>query len=161
MAEPELIVLEQSEEGLTQLGHRFLGIGNLADKVKDPHLPSAINALYNDALSSMKEWKEKYAEALKLAKMQPEAKHKTFPFENASVVMMPYILEAMLDFSARASPELVWATKIVSAKIYGSDPDSVKKDRAKRVGDYMNYQVSDLIQNWRENHLNDSSIPFL
>ena len=151
MAEPELIVLEQSEEGLTQLGHRFLGIGNLADKVKDPHLPSAINALYNDALSSMKEWKEKYAEALKLAKMQPEAKHKTFPFENASVVMMPYILEAMLDFSARASPELVWATKIVSAKIYGSDPDSVKKDRAKRVGDYMNYQVSDLIQNWREN----------
>ena len=79
-----------------------------------------------------------------------EIEEKSFPFEGASLVMMPYILEAMLDFSSRAASELVWTDNIVHAKVYGENSES-KEDRAKRVTDYSNYQITEMIPNWRDN----------
>ncbi len=104
--------------------------------------------LFGTAKRSMKDWLQKYKNALKLAKLEPESEKKTFPFEDASTVMMPFILETMLDFHSRTVPELVWAKKVVAIKTYGK-PNKEKDDRARRVGTYMNYQISETIPFWR------------
>ena len=64
-------------------------------------------------------------------------------------VMMPFIMETMLDFHSRTVPELVWAKNVVGMKTYGTQHDA-KQARATRVSDYMNYQVSETIPHWRQ-----------
>lgn len=140
----------------------YLDEGNIVDKLDASEKPNNkarvcadIIQLYNEAFESMEPWLKKYNRALNLAKLQAmsgdvEITEKSFPFEGASVVMMPYILEAMLDFSSRAVSELVWSDNIVQAKIYGKANEE-KDDRAKRVSDYSNYQLTELIPDWRDN----------
>ncbi|MGI9251418.1 MAG: hypothetical protein ACR2PR_09485, partial [Pseudohongiellaceae bacterium] len=97
---------------------------------------------------SMAKWRAKYEKALKLAKLEPEAEKKTFPFEDASQVMLPFILEAMLDFHSRTVPELVWAKDVVKMRAWGK-PNPEKDARGDRVTTYMNYQLTDDIPHWR------------
>ena len=135
---------------------KYLDAGNIVAELED-HDKACNDALelYGTAKESMGPWLKKYKRALNLAKLQAmsgdvEIDEKSFPFEGASVVMMPYILEAMLDFSSRASAELVWMDNIVQAKVYGKNTDE-KEARAERVTDYSNYQLSEMIPNWRDN----------
>ena len=141
---------------------KFLDQGNIVDQLPDAK-KACTDALelYETATTSMEPWLKKYTRALNLAKLQAmsgdvEITEKTFPFEGASLAMMPYILEAMLDFSSRAAAELVWTDDIVKVKVYGKktddeDAEKSKEDRAKRVSDYSNYQLSEMIPNWRDN----------
>jgi len=127
--------------------------GNLVDLLDDLTIGATGVAtltiqLFDAAKRSMKKWLESYKNALKLAKLEPESKKKTFPFEDASTVMMPFILETMLDFHSRTVPELVWAKKVISLKTYGK-PNKEKDDRARRVSVYMNYQLSETIPFWK------------
>ena len=57
--------------------------------------------LLDEAKQTMGPWLKDYERALKLAKLEAETEKKTFPFEDASIVMMPFILETMLDFHSR------------------------------------------------------------
>ena len=135
---------------------------NVLELIPDP-VKESFEALrkYDDALISMEQWKKKYKKALWLAKLQPNAGNieitkKTFPFDNASLAMLPFILEAMLDFQSRATPDLVWAKNIVKFKVYGEKgpPDqtgkSPKDQREKRLAEYSNYQLEEEIPNWKE-----------
>lgn len=131
----------------------FLDQGNLvdvADKIPGGLTQIAADALaaYDVAKQSMSKWEKLYKKALKLAKIEPEAQKKTFPFEDASQVMLPFILEAMLDFHSRTVPELVWAPEVVRMKAWG-EASNAKADRADRVSTYMNYQLTDDIRHWR------------
>jgi hypothetical protein len=80
---------------------------------------------YQKADQSMDDWRKKYKKALALSKLIPrdssgkEMTSKDFPFPGASTAMLPYILEAMLDFHGRAVPELVWTNNLVKAKVTG------------------------------------------
>jgi chaperonin GroES len=96
----------------------FLDAGNIVDELPDG-VAAKILECYNDAKQSMSDWKKKYDKALRLAKLQPKEAKKTFPFEGASTAMAPFVLEAMIDFQARTSPELAYADNIVKAKVYG------------------------------------------
>ena len=93
------------------------------DKKDNTTIYGEIERDYQAAVKSMSSWKKRYSKALQLAKMIPadsdgkEITSKDFPFEGASTAMLPYILEAMLDFHGRAVPDLVWTNKIVKAKI--------------------------------------------
>jgi len=149
---PEGEVIEDEQSSL----FKYLDQGNIVDQLEDPK-KSCTDALelYETANTSMEPWLKKYKRALNLAKLQAmsgdvEITEKNFPFEGASMAMMPYILEAMLDFSSRAASELVWAEDIIHAKVYGENSDE-KEARAKRVADYSNYQLAEMIPNWRDN----------
>ncbi len=127
--------------------------------------------LYGEAEQSMVQWLKRYNRAIKLAKLQPtsgdkDIETKSFPFPGASLAMLPYILEAMLDFNSRAAPELVWAEKIVTTKVFGREfdagddfdqkevdkgVDESKQKRSDRVAEYMNYQLFNEIPYWRDN----------
>ena len=157
-----------------------------ADNVKkkdNSMLYEEINGLFGKAKATMKKWEKRYNKALKLAKMQPnkdgnDIESKDFPFEGASVAMLPYIFEAMLDFHGRAVPDLVWTNELVSVKINGAQPpeftpppgmppeeaqqaqqqvkmqsdqmEAQKEERAERVTTYSNYQLTNNIPLWRE-----------
>lgn len=105
-------------------------------------------ALQQEAEQTMKPWRTKYGKAMGLATLTPEAAEKNFPFPKASNVMLPFLTEAMLDFHARTTPELVWAKQIVNMHTYGTATPE-KEDRARRVGDFMNYQITETIPRWR------------
>lgn len=127
----------------------FLDAGNLVDKLDDSEFTvGETMRLHEEAEDSMLPWQRKYEKALKLAKLEAESEKKTFPFEGASTAMLPFLLEAMLDFHSRTVPELVWAKEVVNIKTYGEDDDQ-KKERATRVSDYMNYQITEQIPTWR------------
>lgn len=136
----------------------YLDMGNIVEELPDPDTKAAkILDDYDTAFNTMKPWKKKYDEALKLAKLEPKAKKKTFPFEGASTAMLPFIMEAMLDFNSRAAPELAFAKKIVSAKTYGKETDE-KEARADRVSRYVNYQLGETMPQWRDEQDNNMLI---
>ena len=172
-----------------------LDAGNIVDQIEDlkgaDNVPSKTNGqlyedidgLYQAAKQSMESWEKKYKKAIKLAKMQPtkgdaDVDSKDFPFEGASVAMLPYIFEAMLDFHGRAVPDLVWTDDLVSVAINGSQPEefspppgippeqaaqmqqehqskvdmleAAKEQRSTRVSDFSNYQLINDIPLWRD-----------
>lgn len=96
----------------------YLDAGNIVEELPTD-AGTTICTLFNDAKLSMAEWDEKYKKAIRLAKMEPKEKSKTFPFEGASTAMTPFVIEAMIDFNARSAPELAFSDNIVKAKVWG------------------------------------------
>lgn len=139
---------------------KWLDEGNIVSKLNDHKDMTAadvyndITQTYGDADASMEKWRKKYKAAIKLAKMQPTAggediETKDFPFEGASVAMMPFVFQAMLDFASRAAPDLVWTEKLVSGQVCGMDQDQTKLARAMRCEEFQNYQLINDIPGWR------------
>lgn len=71
--------------------------------------------------STMTDWLEKYKKAVRLAKLTPKNKVKNFPFEKASNMVTPYILQAALDFNSRSTPIFIERQDICQAKIVGKE----------------------------------------
>ena len=180
---PEIEEAEEEKDETHPL-YKNLDKGNIVDQLKDnTAVYNDVIELYNTANESMGPWIKKYDRAIKLAKLQPTAgdkdiETKSFPFEGASLAMLPYILESALDFNSRAAPELVWAEDLVKTKVYGRNnkiqienldqedqqaldqtnkqivepaEKQTKSDRGDRVSKYMNYQVNEQIPFWRTN----------
>jgi chaperonin GroES len=55
-----------------------------------------------------------------------------------------------VQFQARAYPAIVPGREIARAEVVGVDPDGSKRERAKRVGEHMSYQLTKQIKNWEE-----------
>jgi len=167
-------VEEVEEESSSSVLIQNLDKGNIVDQIPD-NAKSYEDVMrhYDIADRSMVAWLKKYNRAIKLAKLQPtsgdqDIEVQTFPFKGASMAMLPYILEAMLDFSSRSAPELVWTDKIVAGKVTGKEhkaPDDMNKEqqgrfdkglkdtkqaRADRVALFSNYQLSNDIPRWKD-----------
>lgn len=125
-------------------------VGGVDNRPTREEMASDIQTGHDTDLNSMHKWKKKYDRALKLAQLQPDMERKTFPFNGASRAMMPFILEAMIDFNSRTAPELVFAKNVLYVRMYGR-PTQDKDDRAKRVATYSNYQLNEAIDGWRCN----------
>ena len=153
-AEVEYLADFEAEEIKGEL-ENWLDEGNLVDKLEDNTQCTAdTKTLFDEAKASMSEWLKKYKRAINLAKLQAmsgeqEITEKSFPFEGASLAMLPFVTEAMLDFNARSAPELVWSENIVAAKIYGKKTDE-KEARSDRISKYENYQLIEEMPNWRD-----------
>lgn len=98
---------------------------------------------------TMGEYLEKYNKALKLARMKPDEANKSFPFQGASRVMMPYVLEAASEFWARTVPGLIERKDICHIELFGKE-DQERQDRAERIATFTNYDLRSGIKNWRE-----------
>lgn len=98
---------------------------------------------------SRAEWKEVVDKAMDIAKQKIEPKN--HPWPNASNIKFPLISQASIQFAARVMPEIMQNDKVVHATVTGADPDGVKLRRAKRVSDYMSYQLSCESHDWEDN----------
>ncbi len=128
-----------------------LDAGNLVEQIADPDVDyrcADTMDLLSEAESTMEAWKKKYEKAIALATLTPEAEQKNFPFPKASNVVLPFLVEAMLDFHSRTVPELVWAKQVVNMKTWGRSTPQ-KDEQSQRTQDYMNYQLTEQMVDWR------------
>ncbi len=129
---------------------KFAKLDNIAEELDKDLLVKIghrVTEGYDEDLGSMTEWLGTVKDALELAKLKKEEKNTPFP--NASNIKFPIITTACLQFAARTYPELVKDGKVVKAEVIGYDTDGSKELRAKRVSDFMSYQlISDKDSDW-------------
>lgn len=102
-------------------------------------------------LTSRKEagYEERIEQAVKLASLAKEVKNT--PWENASNVKFPLIIQAAIQFNARSYSAVVDGPHIVKGKVLGKDDEQgTKRLRAERVGRHMSYQLLDEMEEWEE-----------
>ncbi len=125
---------------------------NIATKVDEEKLEligeECWKGYENDSQSSQ-HWRDMVDEWLAMATQAMEEKN--YPWPNASNVKYPLVSVAAMQFSARAYPTLVPSDgRVVKPVTIGADPDGQKIKRAKRVADYMNFQLIHEMDNWEE-----------
>ena len=126
-------------------------ITNLASKQDNNTIADLTNKVlegYKLDLDSRSDWEELNKQIIDLAKLL--TKKKTYAGDVIANVKYPLIINACIQFAARAYPELIKGNEVVKGKVIGSDPDNKKFERAKRISDFMSFQVLNEMQNWEE-----------
>ena len=122
--------------------------GNLAeslgDEVLEP-LGAKMVEQYNEYKESRGDWEDTYRNGLELLGFKYE--RRTEPFKGASGVNHPVLAEAVTQFQAQAYKELLPADGPVRTQILG-DVNVPKEEQAKRVKDFMNYQIMDQMKEY-------------
>ena len=119
---------------------------NLAEEMSDKELNSAASELigyYNNDREARSEWEERYKKGLQT--LDPDGGMDESEDERAtrglSIVVHPMIAEAATQFNAKAIAELYPSGGPVKAVIVG-DPSEELEEQARRVREYMNYQIT-------------------
>jgi chaperonin GroES len=103
---------------------------------------------YKTDLETLKDWQELNLQIIDLAKLL--VKKKTYAGDIVANVKYPLIINACIQFAARAYPEIIKGNDVVKHKVIGNDPDEAKLARAKRICDFMSFQVLHEMDNWEE-----------
>ena len=124
---------------------------NLADAI-DPGTLSTIALRYLDLLESDKEARslrdKQYEEGIRRTGMGNDAPGGA-TFMGASKVVHPAMAEGCVDFAARAIKELFPPDGPVKTKILGK-MDDIKADTAERKKDFLNWQITEQIEEFRD-----------
>jgi hypothetical protein len=99
--------------------------------------------------NSRKEWEKAYVTGLKLLGLQIE--ERTEPWDGASGVFHPMITEAVVRFQSETITETFPAQGPVRTKIVGKETPE-KKEAAQRVQEDMNFQLTEVMQEFRPEH---------
>lgn len=124
---------------------------NIAEVLKEDALKQIATQVvegYKTDELSRDGWLKKYEKSLKLATQIEESK--SYPWPNASNVKFPLLLNAGLQFHARAYPALIPGSGLVTGKVIGKDEDGIKRSRASRIASHMSYQLLDEMEDWEE-----------
>ena len=163
MEEPIEIEIVDPEEVNIDMGDVEIGISkkepsiddfdaNLADYLPDSEIASMVNDLSSDIdndKNSRKEWEKAYVTGLKLLGLQIE--ERTEPWDGASGVFHPMITEAVVRFQSETITETFPAMGPVRTKIVGKETPE-KKEAAMRVQEDMNFQLTEVMQEFRPEH---------
>jgi hypothetical protein len=125
---------------------------NLADILDEAILEEISGNLlgdYDNDINSRKDWEETYANGLKLLGLKYE--ERTEPWSGACGVFSPILTEAVVRFQSEAITELFPAAGPVKAKILGKQTRE-KEEAAARVQDDMNYQLTEVMVEYRPEH---------
>jgi len=125
---------------------------NLADEVDEKYLQSMAGDLAGDIdndKASRKDWEKAYTEGLKLLGLQYE--ERTEPWNGACGVFHPMITEAVIRFQSETITETFPAAGPVRTKILGRETPE-KKEAAVRVEDDMNYELTEVMREFRPEH---------
>ena len=125
---------------------------NLADLLDEGVLNELAGDLLSDFeedISSRKDWMETYVDGLELLGMKVE--DRTEPWPGACGVYHPLLSEALVKFQAETMMETFPAQGPVRTQIIGREtPD--KREAAARVQEDMNYQLTDVMVEYRPEH---------
>jgi len=118
---------------------------NLAEYIEDNELSRFSSDLLGEFESdkdSRKDWEDTYVKGLDMLGFKYE--NRTQPFEGASGVVHPLLAESVTQFQAQAYKELLPPSGPVRCQVIGLSTPEVE-DQAKRVQQYMNYQITDIM----------------
>jgi hypothetical protein len=125
---------------------------NLADYMSDSDLDSLGSELVADFekdLRDRKEWVQTYIEGLKLLGLKYE--ERTEPWNGACGVFHPMLTESVVRFQAEGITETFPAAGPVKTVIIGKETPE-KKESAQRVQEDMNYQLTEVMTEYRPEH---------
>jgi hypothetical protein len=140
------VVLEpgdEEEEGADKFD------ANLAEYIDDGALAEIAGDLigeYDADISARKDWIQTYVDGLELLGLKIE--ERTEPWEGACGVYHPLLSEAIVKFQAETMMSIFPSAGPVKTQIVGKETPE-KKDAAQRVQDDMNYQLTDVMQEYR------------
>jgi len=125
---------------------------NLAEYLGENVLQSVAEDLisdYDEDVASRKDWMQTYVDGLELLGMKIE--ERTEPWEGACGVFHPMLSEALVKFQSETMMATFPAAGPVKTQIIGKETPA-KKESAIRVQDDMNYQLTDVMKEYRPEH---------
>jgi hypothetical protein len=125
---------------------------NLADEMSEKEMSSLAGDLlgeYEADIASRRDWLDTYVKGLKLLGLKYE--ERTEPWPGACGVFHPLLMESAVKFQSETIMETFPAMGPVKVLVIGKEtPD--KKDAAVRVQDDMNYQLTEVMTEYRPEH---------
>ena len=125
---------------------------NLAEEMNEGQLTELSGDLlgeYEADVNSRKDWLTTYVDGLELLGLKVE--ERTEPWAGACNVYHPLMTEALVKFQAETMMETFPAAGPVKTQIVGKQTKE-KEDAAERVKDDMNYQLTDMMPEYRPEH---------
>jgi len=125
---------------------------NLADYMDEQDLEQISGDLigdFTDDVASRKDWIQAYVDGLELLGLKIEERSE--PWEGACGVYHPLLSEALVKFQSETMMATFPAQGPVKTQIIGRETPE-KKESAKRVQDDMNYQLTDVMKEYRPEH---------
>jgi len=125
---------------------------NLAEEMEDDELTELCGDLlgeFEEDLSSRKDWMQTYVDGLELLGLKIE--ERTEPWPGACGVYHPLLSEALVKFQAETIMETFPSGGPVKTQIIGKETPE-KKEAAIRVKDDMNYQLTEVMVEYRPEH---------
>jgi hypothetical protein len=125
---------------------------NLVDYLPESVVTGIVTDLigdYDDDVNSRKDWMQTYVDGLELLGMKIE--ERADPWIGACGVYHPLLSEALVKFQAEIMMSTFPAAGPVKTQIIGKETPE-KKDAATRVADDMNYQLTDVMTEFRPEH---------
>lgn len=122
---------------------------NLAEEMGEQQLATLAGTLlaeYDTDLQSRKEWLDTYIKGLKLLGLKQEERMEPWP--GACGVFHPMLMESAVKFQSETIMETFPASGPVKARIIGKETQE-KKDAALRVTDDMNYELTEVMVEYR------------
>ena len=125
---------------------------NLAEQLDEAVLQSLASDLvadYGDDVAGRKDWMQTYVDGLELLGLKIEERSE--PWEGACGVYHPILAEALVKFQSETMMATFPAAGPVKTKIIGKETPA-KKASAERVQEDMNYQLTDVMKEFRPEH---------
>ena len=125
---------------------------NLAEEMEEDELTELCGDLlgeFEEDLSSRKDWMQTYVDGLELLGLKIE--DRTEPWPGACGVYHPLLSEALVKFQAETIMETFPSSGPVKTQIIGKETPE-KKEAAIRVKDDMNYQLTEVMVEYRPEH---------
>jgi len=129
---------------LSQVPHN----ANLSEYIDENELSrfaSDLLAEFESDKDSRKDWEDTYIKGLDMLGFKYE--DRVQPFEGASGVVHPLLAESVTQFQAQAYKELLPPSGPVRTQVIGMSTPEVE-DQAKRVQQFMNYQITEVMQEY-------------
>jgi hypothetical protein len=104
---------------------------------------------YDSDLASRKDWLDTYVKGLQILGIKYE--ERTEPWPGACGVFHPLLMESAVKFQSETIMEVFPAAGPVKSKIIGKET-AEKKDASIRVADDMNYQLTEVMKEYRPEH---------
>ena len=139
----EVTILPEEEESFDE---------NLAEVIDENHLASIASELIDLVeadINSRKDWVDAFVKGLDVLGMKYE--ERTEPWNGACGVYSTLLTEAAIRFQAEMITETFPAQGPVKTQIVGAI-DKLKEEAAERVRDDMNYQLTDVMVEYRPEH---------
>jgi len=125
---------------------------NLAEYLDDSVIQSLVSELisdYEDDLASRRDWMQTYVDGLQLLGLKIE--ERTDPWPGACGVYHPLLSEALVKFQAETIMSTFPAAGPVKTQIIGKETPE-KREAAANVQNDMNYQLTDVMTEFRPEH---------
>jgi len=138
--------IQADEESIQEEADDFFS--NVAETLDDTTLSRLASELITDFKKdkeSRSDWEKAYTSGLDLLgfKYNDESQ----PFQGASSVTHPLLAESVTQFQAQAYKELLPASGPVNTQVVG-DNTTEKTEQAKRVKDFMNYMITEVMEEY-------------